>query len=79
MIVEHLKETAPGVASNCVSGAAWVVALVSGSLPYLHALSLLVAVIASGATAGYYFIAWRNERKTRARRRRRLQRKKAKR
>lgn len=63
MITAHVKETMPGVAGNCTTVGAFSVAWFTEEvLPTLHALSLLVGIIAGCATAAYYYVMWRKAR-----------------
>lgn len=61
-----IKETVPGVAGNCTTGVAFGLAWVTAnSMPFLHILSVLVGIVASVATAAYYFVEWRAARQHR--------------
>lgn len=62
-----IRETVPGVAGNCTTGVAFGLAwMTANTLPLLHILSVLVGILASVATAGYYFYEWRADRQHRA-------------
>lgn len=62
-----IKDTVPGVAGNCTTGVAFGMAwMTANSLPFLHILSVVVGILASIATAAYYFVEWRAARHHRA-------------
>ena len=72
-MIDHLRETTPGLIGNCTAGAAWGIAwLTADGLPILHALSMVAGILLSIITGAYYFAKWRlarSERKRRALRR----------
>lgn len=62
-MITQVKETVPGVVGNCTSASAFTLAWVTMNvLPWLHLLSVAVGILASGGTAVYYFVQWRNGR-----------------
>lgn len=59
-MITQVRDTAPGVVGNCIGTGAFTVAwMTTNVLPWLHILSVLVGILASAGTAGYYFVAWR--------------------
>lgn len=67
-MISHVKETIPGVAGNCASGAAWTLAWITANVePALHMLAVLVGILTSGATFAYYIVQWQAARAKRGR------------
>lgn len=63
-MIEHLRETVPGVVGNgTMAGAGFVAWVTTEATPVLHALSLLVTILAGVATALYYTAKWLKVRK----------------
>lgn len=69
-MIPQVKETMPGLAGNCVSGSAWTIAWATEAvMPWLHIISVVVGILASAGTAGFYFMAWLDGRHKKSRRR----------
>lgn len=61
-----IRDTVPGVAGNCASGGAWLIAWFTlHGEPVLHVMSVVAGIIASIATAAYYILEYRRARKER--------------